>query len=156
MPFGLGTHGSTEERAIRPDTVMSCKDGTKDPLKDASDPLVKQEKLFKSPVKNMNTVFEIGLAVRRSMAGAGESGGRARIELDVGPIGEEPIQGEKNEVGKDFLFDTALGLGVKVLDEEDALADLVKLLDAPSAMIDVDELLERISMHIEQRGAQAK
>ena len=90
------------------------------------------------------------------MAGAGGTGGPARIEIDVGPIGEEPIQGDQNEVGKDFLFDTALGLGVKVLDDEDALADLVKLLDAPSAMVGVDKLLERIAMRIEQRGAQAK
>ena len=135
---------------------MSCKDGSKDALNDASDPLVKQEKLFKFPVKDMNTVFEIGVSVRRSIAGAGGSGGTARIELAVGPIGEEPIEGDQNEVGKDFLFDTALGLGVKVLDDEDALADLVKLLDAPSFMVDVDELLERIAMRIEQRGAQAK
>ena len=70
---------------------MSCEDGTKEPLNDVSDPLVKQEKLFKPPVKDMNTVFEIGLAVRRSMAGARGSGGPARIEIDVGPICEEPI-----------------------------------------------------------------
>ena len=120
---------------------MSCTDSTKEPLKDASDPLVKQEKLFKAAINDMNTVFEIGLAVRRSMAGAGGSGSPAGIEIDVGPIGEEPIQGDQNEVGKDFLFDTALGFGVKVLDDEDALADLVKLLDAPSVMVDVDELL---------------
>ena len=135
---------------------MSSKDGTKDPLNDASDPLVKQEKRFKYPVKDMNTVFEIGLSVRGSIAGTGGSGGPARIELDGGPIGEEPIQGDQNEVGKDFLFDTALGLGVKVLDDEDALADLVQFLDAQSAMVDVDELVERIAMHIEQCGAQAK
>ena len=135
---------------------MSCRNGSKEPLNDASDPLVKQEKLFKLPVKDMNTVFEIGLAVRRSMAGTGGSGGPASIELDVGPIGEEPIQGDQDEVGKDFLFHAALGLGVKVLDDEDAFADLVKLLDAPSAMIDIDEFLERIAMRVEQRGAQAE
>ena len=135
---------------------MSCTDGPKEPVKDASDPRVKQEKLFKPSINDMNTVFEIGLAVRRSVAGAGGSGIPAGIELDIGPVGKEPIQGDQNEVRKDFLFDAALGLGVKVLDDEDALGDLVKLLDAPSAMIDVDELLERISMHIEQRGAQAK
>ena len=135
---------------------MSCKDGSKDPLNDASDPLVKQEKLFKSPVKDMNTVFEIGLAVRRSSVGAGGSGGPARIELDVGPIGEEPIEGDQNEVGKEFLFDTALSLGVKVLDDENALADFVKLFNAPAGMVDIDEGLERIPLRIEQRGAQAK
>ena len=135
---------------------MSCKDGTKNPLNDASDPLVKQEKRFKSPVKDMNTVFEIGLSVRGRIAGTGRGGGPARLELDVGPIGEEPIQGDQNEVRKDFLFDTALGLGVKVLNDEDALADLVKLLDAPAVMVDVDELLERITMRIEQCGTQAK
>ena len=135
---------------------MSSEDDTKDPLNNASDLLVKQEKRFKSPVQDMNTVFEIGLSLRGRIGGIGGSGGSARIELQVGPIGEEPIQGDQNEVGKDFLFDTAFGLGVKVLDDEDALADLVKLLDAPSAMIDVDELLERITMRIEQCGAQAK
>jgi hypothetical protein len=135
---------------------MPCKDGAKGLLNDGSDPLVKQEKLFQPPVKDVNTVFEIGLAVRGSMAGAEGSGGSARIELDVGPIGEEPIQSDENEVGKDFLFDTALSLGVKVLDDEDALADLVKLLDAPSAMVDINEFLERIALRIEQRGSQAK
>jgi len=128
----------------------------KKPLNDASDALVKQEKLFKPAVQDMNTVFEIGLAVRQSMFGALESGGAARIELDVGPVSEEPIQGDQNEMGKDFLFHTALGSSVKVLDDEDALADLVKLFDAPSAMVDLDELLERITMRIEQRSAQAK
>ncbi len=97
----------------------------------------------------MNTVFEIGLAVRRSRARTLGSGGPIRIERDVGPIGEKPVQGDQNEMGKDFLFDTALGLAVKVLDDEDALAHLVKFLDAPSAMVDVDELLERIAMRIE-------
>ena len=135
---------------------MSSKDGRKKPVKDASDLLLKQEKRFKSPVKDMNTVFEIGLSARGRIAGTRRSGGPGRIELEVGPIGEEPIEGDQNEVGKDFLFDTALGSGVKVLDDEDALADLVKLLDAPSVMVDVDELLERITMRIEQCGAQAK
>ena len=149
MPFGLGTHGSTEERAIRPDAVMSCKDCTKDPLKDTSDPLLKEEELLKPPFKDMNTVFEIGLAVRRSRARTRGSEGRVGIELDVGPIGEKPVEGDQNKMGKDFLFDTALGLAVKVLDDEDALAHLVKFLDAPSARVDVDELLERIAMRIE-------
>ena len=135
---------------------MSSKNGGEDPLNDASDALVKQEEFFKSPIQDMNTVFEIGLADRGSWTGALGIGGGARIELDVGTIGEEPIEGDQNEVGKDFLFDAALGLGVKVLDDEDALAHLVKLLDAPSAMVDVDEHLERIATCIEQRGAQAK
>ena len=135
---------------------MPSPDGTKQMLNDASDPLVKQENFFKSPFQNVNTVFEIGLAQRRSRAGILGSGGLARIEIDVGLIGEEPIQGDENEVSKDFLFDTALGFAVKVLDVENALAHLVKLLNAPSAMVDADELLERIAMHIEQRGAQAE
>jgi hypothetical protein len=134
---------------------MSCKDSLKEALNGASDALVKQENLFESAVQDMNTVFEIRLAVRRSLAGVGGGGGGG-IDLDVGLIGEKPIQGDQNEVGKDFLFDAALGFGMKVLDVEDALAELVQLLDAPSAMVDVDELLERIAMRIEQRGTQAK
>ena len=148
MPFGFGSHGSTDERAVRPEGLMSPKDGPKEPLNDASDPVAKQEELFKRPVKDMNTVFEIGLAGRRSRARTLGRGGPIRIELDVGPIGEKPVQGDQNEMGKDFLFDTALGLAVKVLDNEDALAQLVKFLDAPSAMVDVNELLERIAMRI--------
>ena len=128
---------------------MSGTDDRKESLNDVSDSLVKQENLFKPAVQDMNTVFEIGLTVRRSMAGVRGRGDPARIELDVGLIGEEPIQGDQNEVGKDFLFDAALGFGVKVLDVEDALADLVQFLDAPSSMVDVDELVERIAMGIE-------
>ena len=127
---------------------MSCTDGAKESLNHASDSLVKEEKLLKAPFKDMNTVFEIGLAFRRSKAGTLGTGSRGRIEINVGPIGEKAVQGDQNEVGKDFLFDTALGLGVKVLNDEDALAHLVKLFDAPSAMVDVDELLERIAMRI--------
>ena len=127
---------------------MSSKDGSKDPLNDASDSLVKQEKLFDPPPQNMNTVFEIGLEDRGGRTAALGIGCRVSIQVEVGAIGEEPIQGDQNEVGKDFLFNTALGPGMKVLDDEDALAHLVKLLDAPSAMVDVDELLERIAMRI--------
>ena len=58
---------------------------------------------------------------------------------------------------EELLFDSALGFGVKVLDDEDALADLVELLDTPSAMVDIHELLEGITlMRIDQGGAQAK
>ena len=120
---------------------------------------MKQENFFKSPVKDMNTVFKISLAMRGKLAGG--SGGVARrntvrIEFNVGLIGKEPIESDENEVGKDLLFDTALGLGVKVLDDEEALADLVKLLDTPAAMVDIDEGLQRITLRIEQRGPQAK
>lgn len=135
---------------------MSCKDSLKEALNGASNALVKEENLFEPAVQDVNTVFEIGLAVRRSRAWGRGREGRARIELNVGLIGEEPIQGDQNEVGKDFLFDAALGFGVKVLDVEDALADLEQLLDAPSSMVDVDELVQRIAMRIEQRGTQAK
>ena len=70
---------------------MSPKDGPQKPLNDASDLLVKQEDLFKDPVKGMNAVFEIDLVDRRIRIGAGESEGRTRIELDIGLIGEKPI-----------------------------------------------------------------
>ena len=69
---------------------MSWNNGTKDPLNDASDPLVKQKKLFKPAVQYMNTVFEIGVADRCSRARVLGIGGRASIKLDVGPVGEEP------------------------------------------------------------------
>lgn len=106
----------------------------------------------------MNTVFEIDLAVWARMAvGSGVARENAvGIEFDVGLIGEEPIQRDQNEVGKDLLFDTALSFGVKILDDEDALADFVKLLNTPACMVDIDEGLERIPLRIEQCGAQAK
>jgi len=138
---------------------MSSKNGGEDPLNDASDALVKQEEFFKSPIQDMNTVFEIGLADRRSRAGTLGSGGRysqASIEFDVGPVGKEPVQSDQNEMSEDLLFDAALGLAVKVLNLKDTLAHLVKLLDAPPAMIDVNELLGRIALRIKQGGSQAK
>ena len=119
---------------------MSSKDGTKDPVKDASDLLLKQEKRFKSPVQDMNTVFEIGPAGWQRRGGRLGSGGWASAEFDVGAIGEEPTEGDQNEMGKDFLFDTAFGLAMKILYDEHTLAHLVKFLDAPSAMVDLDKL----------------
>ena len=91
MPFGFGPHGSADERAVRSDALMSCKDGREDSLDDASDSLVKQEKLFNSSFQDVNTIFEIGLVDRRSRIGVLGIGGWARIELDVGAIGEEPV-----------------------------------------------------------------
>ena len=132
-------------------------DGLKEALNGGSEALMKQEKLFEAAVQDMNTVFEIGLTgVRRRMAGIGGCGGPARMKLDVGLIGKEPIQGDQNEVGEDFLFDATFGFGVKVFDVEDTLADLIEFLDAPSSMVDVDELLQRIARRIEQRRTQAK
>ena len=75
-PFGFGLQGLADERSIRADALMSSNDGGEDPLNDASDPLVKQEKFFKPPIQDMNTVFEIGLADRRSRTGTLEGGGR--------------------------------------------------------------------------------
>src|SRR5207253_11181801 len=98
----------------------------KEPLNDASDPVAKQEELFKRPVKDMNTVFEISPAGGRRMDGRLGSGGRARIEFDVGAIGEEPVGGDQNEVGKEPLFDAAHGLAMKILNDEDALAHFVQ------------------------------
>ena len=138
---------------------MSPKNGAEDPLNGVSDSLMKQEKFFKPPIQDMNTVFKIGLAERRSRTGTRGSGGRgdrARIEFNVGPVGEEPIQSDQNKMGEDLLFDTAQSFAVKVLDVHNALAHLVKLLNAPAAMVDADELLERIPLHIEQGRTQAK
>ena len=158
-PFGFGTKGSPNEGTIGADALMSSKDGREDPVNDASDPLMKQEKFFKPAIQDMNTVFKIGLADRRSRAGSLRSGGRgerASIQFNVSPVGEEPIQSDQNKMGEDLLFDTAQGFAVKVFDINNALAHLVKLLDAPSAMVDVDELLKRITLHIEQGRSQAK
>lgn len=158
-PFGFGPEGLADEGSIRADVLMTPKDGREDPLNGASDLLVKQEKFFKPTFQDMNAIFEIGLANRRNRAGMMESGGRggrAGIEFDVGAIGEEPVESDQNKVGEDLLFDAAFGPGVKVLNVEDTLANLIEFLDAPSAMVDVDELLERIPLGIDQGGAQAK
>lgn len=56
-----------------------------------------------------------------------------------------------------FLLHSTLGFGVEVLDDDDALADLVEFLDTPSGMVGIDKLLEGIAlMRIDQGGAQAK
>ena len=81
--------------------MMSYTDGVKEPLNDAFDALMKEEKLLDSAFKDMNTVFEIGLAADEPITGGIlGSGGLAGIELDVGPIGEKPVQGDQNEVSK--------------------------------------------------------
>ena len=76
--------------------------------------------------------------------------------MDISVVGEETVYGNQEEVGKDFLFDASFGLGVKILDVEDMLADLIELLNAPPAMVDVYELLERIALLIQQRSSQSK
>ena len=56
-----------------------------------------------------------------------------------------------------LLFDSALGLGVKVLDAKNTLADFVELFHAPSGMVDLHEVLDGIAlMPIEERRAQAE
>ena len=43
---------------------MSSKDGGEDPLNDALDPLMKQEKFFQPAIQDMDAVFKIGLVDR--------------------------------------------------------------------------------------------
>src|SRR6185295_13802541 len=130
--------------------------GGKYAFNDGVDPLVKQENLFEAAVQDVNAVFKVGLEVRGRMALTWGSGSSAGIEFGVSLIGEEPVEGDQNEVGEDFLFHSALGLGVKILNADDALADLVEFFNAPPAMVDVHEFLEWIALGVEQRRAQAK
>ena len=79
------------------------------------------------------------------------------IEFEVRPIGKEPVHGYQYEMSEELLFDSALCLGVKILDGENALADFVEFFQAPSGMVDVDEILEGISlMRIEERRSEAE
>ena len=48
-------------------------------------------------------------------------------------------------MGKDLLLYAALSLGMKIFDDEDALADFVKLFDTPSGVVEVDKILFRVS-----------
>ena len=56
-----------------------------------------------------------------------------------------------------LLFDAAFGAGVKVLDVEDALADLVELLDAPASVVEFDEVVQRVVLvSCDQGGAEVE
>ncbi len=58
---------------------------------------------------------------------------------------------------EELLLDAALGSGVKVLDGEDARADLGAFLDPPAGMVEIHELVQRIPLlRCDQGGAQAK
>ena len=58
---------------------------------------------------------------------------------------------------EELLFDSARGLGVKILDAHSALADCVELFHAPAGMVDLHEVLDGIAlMPIEERRAQAE
>ena len=79
------------------------------------------------------------------------------IELEVRPIGKEPVHGYQYEMSEELLFDSALCLGVKILDGENALADFVEFFQAPSGMVDLHEVLDGILlMRIDERRSQAE
>ena len=82
---------------------MSCTDGAEDPLNDGFDPLMKEEKLLHSPFEDMNTVFKIGFEAGAVHGGILGSEGLAGIDLHVGPVGEEPVESDQNEVGEDLF-----------------------------------------------------
>src|SRR6202521_1389204 len=155
-PFVDGPHGLADEGTMGPATLTAAMNRVKQAGDGGSELALAQDNVFKPTVNDMGAVFEIGLKVWRVGSGAGERGAPVRIEGDVGASGEGPVQGNEKEVGKDFLFDASFGPGVKVLDIEDALADLVQFLDAPSAMVDTDEFLERIALPVQQRGSETE
>src|SRR5690606_8840342 len=66
-PFAVGTHRSTDIRPIRPHALVSGDDGAKDALNDFFHLCVEQQQLFETAFKDMNSVLEIGLALRRSL-----------------------------------------------------------------------------------------
>ena len=63
IPLGFGSHRSAGVGAIGSDSLVSGDDGTKDPLDDTLDALVKQHELFEAAFKDVDTVFEVGLAL---------------------------------------------------------------------------------------------
>ena len=72
-------------------------------------------------------------------------------------MGKEPVHGDQHEMSEELLFDSVLGLGVKILDDHHALADLVELFQAPSGMVDRHEVLDGIAlMPIEERRSQSE
>ena len=83
---------------------------------------------------------------------------RAALAAAVHPVfalvGEQPGQGDQDEVREQFLFHRALALAVEVLDAQGALADLEQLLDAPSSMVEGREVFDAGCLRIEQRRRQ--
>ena len=97
---------------------------------------VEEEQLFEAPLDDVNTVLEVGLSSRRGL-----TRWLLAVELGIGPIGKEAVHGDEHEMSKELLLDTALGLGMKILNAEKSLADFVELFDGPSRMVDLHEVL---------------
>ena len=79
------------------------------------------------------------------------------IEIEIRPIGKESVHGDQHEMREELLFDSALCLGTKILNDKHALADCVEFFHAPAGMVDLHEILDGISlMQIEGRRSQAE
>ena len=60
-----------------------------------------------------------------------------RVQVVVRLVGEQSIHRDQDKMREQFLFDTALGFGVEVLDLKDPFADLVEFLYSPSSMVHI-------------------
>ncbi len=79
------------------------------------------------------------------------------IEIEIRPIGKEPVHGDQHEMREELLFDSALCLGVKILDDKHALADFVELFHTPAGMVDLHEIVDGIAlMPIDERCSQTE
>ncbi len=167
MPRGLRFHGCSRIGSARPHPLVVTHNGLEGPLDGGLHPSMEHEQIFEASRKHVKAMFEVGLECPprpgagsnygRSGRGHGLSCGGFGIECVVRPIGEQPVHGDQDEMREELLFDAALGFGMKLLDEEQALAHLVEFLDAPTGMVEIHELLERIPLlGADQGGAQAK
>ena len=68
------------------------------------------------------------------------------IEVQIGLIGKNPVHRDQREVSEKLLLDSSLCFRMKILDNEDSLADFVEFFDAPSGMVDIHEILQGVTV----------
>ncbi len=117
---------------------------------------VQEQQFLKAPSENLNAALKIcfhstELLIRWRQAGNGSNSGRIQgrcrqIEIGVCLIGKNPVHRDEGKMGEDLLLDAALGLGMKIFDDEDTLAHFIKFFDPPPGVVEVDKILFRVAI----------
>ncbi len=159
-PLVVGPQGCPWVASPGSSPLASANDETEYVADGSDNTITHQKEFFKTAGNSVNAVFEIGLnplpgvVGHRGVIGLGmlqEQMWRiARVEIDVGLIGEEPVHRNQDKVSVEFLLHSTLSLGMEIFDDKKPFADFVEFLNAPSGVIDLHQRVQRIAVTLDQ------